>query len=110
MLAMKARPPTHSISLAPTRRARCRKCKGRVERGEARVVTHAPVRPNRTTHFVRHVMCVDAAFAAAMLAIHGTVERIPVASDVGTRAAEVRAAIAASVSVGVVAGQKAEDG
>ena len=55
-------------------------------------------------------MCVDAAFAAAMLAIHGTVERIPVAADVGTRAAEVRAAIAAKVSVGVVAGQKAEDG
>lgn len=100
---MKARPPTYSISLAPTGRARCRVCKGRVERGEVRVVTHAPVRPNRTTRFVRHVTCVDAAFAAAMLAIHGTVERIPVAADVGARVADARSAIAASASVGKVA-------
>ena len=79
-----------------------------MERGELRVVAHAPVRPGRTTCFVRHVTCVDAAFAAAMLAIHGTVERIPAAAGVGgARAADARTVIAARATVGKVAKREA---
>ena len=95
---MKARPPSYSISVALTGRARCRVCKGRVGR------------PGRTTRFVRHVTCIDAAFAAAMLAMHGTVERIPVAADVGARAADARTAIAARASVGMAVGRQEAGG
>lgn len=72
---MKARANRYSISLAPTGRARCRECKGPVQRGAVRVVTHATVRPGRGTCFVRHAACVRAAFAKAVLtACKGDVE------------------------------------
>ena len=91
---MKARPNRYSISLAPTGRARCRACKGLVARGEVRIVTHATVKPGRGTCFVRHATCVDAAFAAAVLAVHGDGGRVAVARDVSAEAVEaVRAAL-----------------
>ena len=75
----------HSISVAPTGRARCRKCKGLVGKGSVRLVTWALVceRPRRSTAFVRHVGCVNRAFAAAILRSHGgTALNVPVIGDV----------------------------
>jgi hypothetical protein len=75
--SFKTRPPTFSIGLAPTGRARCRGCKRVVEKGEARLVTHAFVRPGRSRDFVRHVGCVSPGLMRAVIAAHGSVERVP---------------------------------
>ena len=75
----------HSVSIAPTGRARCRKCKGLVAKGSVRLVTWALVceRPRRSTAFVRHEGCVDRAFAAAILQSHGGLAlNVPVIGDV----------------------------
>ena len=76
----KTRPPTFSIGLAPTGRARCRGCKGLVGKGETRLVTHAFVRPGRSRDFVRHVGCVSVELMRAVLAAHGSVEQVPAES------------------------------
>eukprot|EP00966_Prymnesium_polylepis_P244244 5648468-Prymnesium_polylepis.1 len=55
--SFKTRPNTYSLGLAPTSRAKCRACKRVIGKGEARVVTHAPVCPGRGTCFVRHLDC-----------------------------------------------------
>ena len=80
----------HSVSIAPTGRARCRKCKGLVGKGSVRLVTWALVceRPRRSTAFVRHVGCVDRAFAAAILKSHGGAFNVPVVGDVSVEEAE----------------------
>ena len=80
--SFKTRPPTFSIGLAPTGRARCRGCKRVVEKGEARLVTHAFVRPGRSRDFVRHVGCVSPELMRAVIAAHGSVERVPVEKGV----------------------------
>jgi hypothetical protein len=41
-------------------------------------VTHAFVRPNRGTYFVRHLRCVTAACVTSMLKAHGSMDRVPV--------------------------------
>ena len=48
-----------------------------VEKGDVRVVTHAFVRPNRATYFVRHVRCATVACVAGMLKAHGSIDRVP---------------------------------
>ena len=77
-MTFKARPSRFELSVAPTSRARCRRCKSAVEKGETRLVTHAFVRPGRGTRFVRHVGCVTAAVMRAVVEAHGSVERVPV--------------------------------
>ena len=77
-MTFKARPSRFELSVAPTSRARCRGCKCAVQKGETRLVTHAFVRPGRGTCFVRHVGCVTVALLREVLAVHGSVERVPV--------------------------------
>ena len=72
------RPSTYKISAAPTGRARCRRCRRRIEKGATRVEIRAFVRPGRRTLLLRCADCVDARFAAAVLAVHGRAERVPV--------------------------------
>ena len=84
----KARPNTYLIDLSPSARARCRACKGAVGKGELRVVTRAFVCPGRWTQFVRHMNCVSASLARQMVAVHGSVEAIPVGAGVDADAAE----------------------
>jgi hypothetical protein len=68
-----------------------------VAKGEVRVVTHAFVRPNRATYFVRHVRCVTAACVAGMLKAHGSMDRVPVDTNMDSEAAAVtRAQLSAS--------------
>ena len=87
----KTKPHTFSIGLAPTGRAKCRGCKGVIGKGEARLVTHAFVRPGRSRDLVRHATCVTAAIAKAMLASYGSLERVPASADVDAAAlAELR--------------------
>ena len=53
-----------------------------IGKGEARLVTHAFVRPGRTRDFVRHVRCVSAQLLKAVIAAHGSIERVPVAGSI----------------------------
>ena len=95
-MTFKARPSSFSIDLAPTRRARCRKCRKGIAFGEVRVVTHAFVRPGRGTRLVRHAACLDASFAAAVLKVYGRAEAVPVDLRVdASECARVRAALEA---------------
>ena len=78
----KTRPSTYSIGRAPTNRATCKACKERVGKGEIRIVTHAFVMPGRSHDFVNHLTCATPALVAAMVNVHGSVERVPVAKEV----------------------------
>ena len=99
-MTFKTKPNTYSLGLAPSSRAKCRGCKGVVAKGEVRVVTHAFVRPNRATYFVRHVRCATAACVAGMLKAHGSMDRVPVDSSMDTEAAAVtRAQLSAAERV-----------
>ena len=85
-MSFKTRPSAYQIRLA-TGRARCRKCKGAVPKGSARVVTTAFVMPGRVTCFSRCVGCIDGRFAAAVLAVYGRADRVPVDGAVPASAA-----------------------
>ena len=50
--------------------------------GGMRIVTHAFVRPGRSHDFVNHLTCATPALVAAMVNVHGSVERVPVAKEV----------------------------
>ena len=89
------RPSTYTISAAPTGRARCRRCRRRIEKGATRIEICAFVRPGRRTLLLRCADCVDARFAAAVLAVHGRAERVPGLVD-SAEAQRVRDAIAAA--------------
>ena len=77
-MTFKTRPSSYRIDVAPTGRAHCRKCKGRVEKGEVRIVVRAFVRPNRATSLVRCEQCIDAALVRVILDVHGHTDRVPV--------------------------------
>ena len=84
----KARSNTYLLDLSPSARARCRGCKQAVAKGELRVVTRAFVCPGRWTQFVRHMGCVSASLARQMVAVHGSLQAIPVGAGVDAQAAE----------------------
>ena len=65
-----ARPNTYALCASLTGRARCRRCRKRIARGELCFRTHAFVRPGRSATFFRHVGCIDTGFAVAVLAAH----------------------------------------
>ena len=83
-IGFKAQPSRFRLSLAPTGRACCRGCKGRVAQGELRLETHAFVRPGHRTVFVHHARaaCVSVALARNVLAVYGSMERVPVGAGV----------------------------
>ena len=91
-MTFKTRKSLYTISIAPTGRARCRRCKRLVGKGELRIKIKAFVRPNRATTLVRCCACIDAAFARTVLSSHGTAAQVPVEASVGAAdAAAVRA-------------------
>ena len=73
-------PSTYAIGVAPTGRARCRRCRCRIDKGAVRIEIRAFVRPGRRTLLFRCTACLNARFAAAVLAAHGSAERVPVAA------------------------------
>ena len=97
-LGFRTRASTYKISSAPTARARCRRCARRIEKGGVRIEIRAFVRPGRRTLLFRCAACVDARFAAAVLAVHGSAERVPVQAGLvgSTEARRVRDALAAA--------------
>ena len=92
---MKTKPTTYHIGIAPTSRARCRRCKRQVQKGSVRIVTTAFVKHGHTVRFIRCVPCIDAKLAAAILSVYSDPIRIPSTADVDADTAkEIRATIA----------------
>ena len=91
-------PSTYAIGVAPTARARCRCCARRIDKGAVRIEIHAFVRPGRRTLLFRCTACVDARFAAAVLAVHGRAERVSIEAGLvgSSEARRVRDALAAA--------------
>ena len=90
----KARCSTYRIEPAPTGRARCRRCKQSLLKGELRVAISAFVRPGRRTLLYRcaRPACVDVGFARTVLAVYDTADRVPASQVVSDEdAAQVRA-------------------
>ena len=91
---MKAKPSTFHIGVAPTSRARCRKCKLQVPKGCPRIITTAHVKYKHTVRFTRCVLCIDTKLAAAIISAYGSATRIPFTPDVDPdRVQEIRATI-----------------
>ena len=94
----RTQPCTYKIGVASTGRAHCRRCARRIDKGAVRLEISAFVRPGRRALLLRCADCIDARFAAAVLAAHGSAERVPVeAALVGSaEALRVRDALAAA--------------
>ena len=83
MSGFRTRASKYWIGLAPSGRAKCRSCKRLVQKGEARIVTLAFVRPGYSCKLVSHARCATVALARAMKdACAGDVERVPMSDDV----------------------------
>ena len=88
-MPFRSRPSTYRIDLAPTNRAKCRKCKRILAKGDPRITTTAFVMPGRSTVFIRCAPgCIDAAFSAAVLSVYKGAERVPVDPAVACDVAE----------------------
>ena len=71
---------TYRISAAPSGRARCRRCRAVIAKGETRLEVCAFVRPGRYTLLLRCTApaCIDAPLAAAILSVYKHADRVPV--------------------------------
>ena len=59
-----------------------------------RLVTRVFIMPGRSRDLVRHAGCMTAALAKAMIAAHGSLERVPASADVDAAAlAELRSSM-----------------
>ena len=76
----KQRQSTYRISAAPSGRARCRRCRAVIAKGETRLEVSAFVRPGRYSLLLRCTApaCIDAPLAAAILSVYKRAERVPV--------------------------------
>ena len=71
---------TYRLSVAPSGRARCRRCRAVIAKGKTRLEVCAFVRPGRYTLLLRCTApaCIDAPLSAAILSVYKHVERVPV--------------------------------
>ena len=71
---------TYRISVAPSGRARCRRCRAVIAKGETRLEVCAFVKPGRYTLLLRCTApsCIDARLSAAILSVYKHAERVPV--------------------------------
>ena len=76
----KEQPSTYRISIAPTGRGRCRRCRNLISKGETRFEVCVFVRPGRYTLLLRCTKktCIDRPLAAAILAVYKRADRVPV--------------------------------
>ena len=76
-MTFKTRSSTYRISLAPTGRACCRKCKRVIHKGAVRLEICVFVRPGRCTLLLRCASCIDSTMALAILKVYKSASRVP---------------------------------
>ena len=76
----KQKKSTYRISVAPSGRARCRRCRAVIAKGKTRLEVCAFVRPGRYTLLLRCTApaCIDAPLSAAILSVYKSADRVPV--------------------------------
>ena len=76
----KQKQSTYRLSVAPSGRARCRRCRAVIAKGETRLEVSAFVRPGRYTLLLRCTApsCIDSPLAAAILSVYKHADRVPV--------------------------------
>ena len=100
----KQKQSTYRLSVAPSGRARCRRCRAVIAKGETRLEVSAFVRPGRYTLLLRCTApsCIDARLSAAILSVYKSADRVPV--DAALEAgAEARRVVDAITSAGPTA-------
>ena len=93
---------TYRISVAPSGRGHCRRCRAVIPKGETRLEVCAFVRPGRYTLRLRCTApaCIDAPLAAAILSVYKHADRVPV-DAVLEGSAEAKRVVRAISSAGV---------
>ena len=76
-MTFSTRPSTYRISLAPTGRGRCRKCKKAIQKGAVRLEIRVFVRPGRYTLLLRCASCIDPALALVILKVYKSASSVP---------------------------------
>ena len=97
----KQKQSTYRLSVAPSGRARCRRCRAVIAKGETRLEVSAFVRPGRYSLLLRCTApaCIDAPLAAAILSVYKRAERVPVDAAL-EGSAEARRVVRAITSAG----------
>ena len=85
---MKSKPSQYHLGVAPTSRAKCKRCRSALVKGAARLVVTAFVARGQTARFSRCLACLDAPLAAAVSTACGGTERLVAAPDVDPAVAE----------------------
>ena len=93
---------TYRISVAPSGRARCRRCRAVIPKGETRLEVCAFVRPGRYTLLLRCTApaCIDAPLSAAILSVYKRADRVPVDAEL-VGSAEAHRVVGAITCAGV---------
>ena len=97
----KQKQSTYRLSVAPSGRARCRRCRTVIAKGETRLEVCAFVRPGRYTMLLRCTApaCIDAPLSAAILSVYKRPDRVPVDAEL-VGSAEARRVVRAITCAG----------
>ena len=92
----------YRISVSPSGRGHCRRCRSVIAKGETRLEVCAFVRPGRYTLLLRCTApaCIDAPLSAAILSVYKHAERVPVDAAL-EGSAEVHRVVRAITCAGV---------
>ena len=82
MPGFRTRPGKFWVGAAPTGRAKCRTCRRNIEKGDARLVSLEFVCPGKSVKVVHHARCVTRKLARAVLKVYGSVDGVPISTDV----------------------------
>ena len=85
---MKTKASKFNLALAPTGRARCRKCKSVIGKGDLRIVVTCFVKRGMSRRVSRCVWCLDGRLAKAVIGACGDACALPVAAGVDHETAE----------------------
>ena len=98
----KQKKSTYRLSVAPSGRGRCRRCRAFIAKGETRLEVCAFVRPGRYTLLLRCTAsaCIDAQLSVAILSVYKNADRVPVDAEL-EGGAEAHRVIRAITSAGL---------
>ena len=92
---LKTKGSLYHLGIAPTSRAKCKRCRSALVKGSVRMVATVFVARGHTARFSRCLACLDAPLAAAVKAACGGTDRLMAAPEVDPAVVEgVRAQLA----------------